>query len=297
MIRTGRQPANQSERMIFNNFRAMTFISDNHSSPLTVETIKRIHRIVTDGTLDNPDAAGRFQQPDEERIVVENQEGELFHRPPPAELLEERMEAFCRFANHEDGGAEWIHPVTRAILLHFWMGYDHPFEDGNGRTARAIFYWAMLNQGYWLTEYLSISSILKKGPAKYARSFLYSEMDENDLTYFILFQLGVIKRAVESMHAWLRRKMEEIRSVEAVLTNTDFNHRQVALLGHALRHPGASYTYKGHALSHDVTLASARKDLLGLEEHGLLVKLKRGRQHEFRPPKSLPEALKHQVPT
>jgi Fic family protein len=62
------------------------------------------------------------------------------------------------------------------------LGYEHPFEDGNGRTARALFYWSMLNQGFWLTEFLTVSKILRKAPAKYARSFLYTEQDSNDLT-------------------------------------------------------------------------------------------------------------------
>ena len=50
--------------------------------------------------------------------------------------------------------------VVRAILVHFWLAYDHPFVDGNGRTARALFYWVMAREGYWLCEYVSISRIL-----------------------------------------------------------------------------------------------------------------------------------------
>lgn len=292
MIRSGRAPVNKSERMILNNFQAMSFVSENYSEPLTVDRIKQIHRMVTDGTLDNSDAAGRFQEPGEDRVVIQNERGELLHIPPPAELLEERMELLCDFANSTGGDTPWMHPVTRAVVLHFWLGYDHPFEDGNGRTARAIFYWSMLHQGYWLTEYLSISSILKRGPAKYARAFLYSELDDNDFTYFLLFQLNVVKRAIESMRSWLQRKMEEVRTVEQSLKGTDLNYRQVALVGHALRNPGASYTYKGHAVSHDVSVASARNDLLDLQGRGLLSKHKRGRQHEFRPVQDLSSQLR-----
>lgn len=60
--------------------------------------------------------------------------------------------------------------MLRAILLHFWLAYDHPFEDGNGRTARSLFYWYMRTQGYWLVEYLLISNILRKAPAQYTRA-------------------------------------------------------------------------------------------------------------------------------
>ncbi len=51
----------------------------------------------------------------------------------------------------------FIHPVIRAILLHFMLAYDHPFVDGTGRTARALFYWSMAHQGYWLMDFISIT--------------------------------------------------------------------------------------------------------------------------------------------
>jgi Fic family protein len=138
---------------------------------MTPEMLFELHRIVTLGTLDDPSAAGRLQRPDEERVKVYGDGEQILHAPPPAEQLTERLARFCDFANGDKGGA-WTHPVVRAIVLHFWIGYDHYFEDGNGRTARAIFYWAMLRQDYWLTEFLTISTILRKAPTAYAQSFL-----------------------------------------------------------------------------------------------------------------------------
>ena len=114
---------------------------------------------------------------------------EIFHDPPPAEQLDERMAAMCDFANGKIPN-HFIHPVVRAIILHFWLAYDHPFVDGNGRTARALFYWLMLRNNYWLFEFISISQIIRKAPIKYGRAFLYTETDDNDLTYFILYHLA-----------------------------------------------------------------------------------------------------------
>lgn len=59
--------------------------------------------------------------------------------------------------------------------MHFMLSYDHPFVDGNGRTARILFYWSMLSQDYWLAEFLPISRLLKMAPSQYARSFIYTE--------------------------------------------------------------------------------------------------------------------------
>jgi Fic family protein len=168
-------------------------------------------------------------------------------------------------------------------LLHFWLAYDHPFEDGNGRTARALFYWHMRTRGYWLAEYLSISRILADAPARYGRSFLHTETDALDTTYFIVYQLEVIQRAIAELHSYLARKVSEIRDVEQLMQAdpTAFNHRQVALLGHAVRTPGQVYSFQTHATSHGVTHETARNDILPLVEKGLLVRQRAGRKHLF----------------
>lgn len=287
MLRSGRRPNTRSEQMILNNYRAMNYVRDHRDEDLSPGMVLDLHRIVTDGTLEDPTAAGRLQEPEEERIGIYDDEGELLHAPPPAEELPQCLIEMCAFANRAEEDDEFLHPVLRSIILHFWLGYDHPFEDGNGRTARALFYWSMLRRGYWLTEYLTISTILKKAPAKYARSFLYTEQDGNDLTYFALYQLEVVRRAIDGLNAYLKRKMKEVRSTERLLRDTDLNHRQVALLAHALRTPGATYTFRGHAASHAVVYQSARNDLLDLEQRGLLMKRKAGRAHVFLPVEDL----------
>ena len=127
--------------------------------------------------------------------------------------------------------------MVRAIVAHFMLAYDHPFVDGNGRTARLLFYWSMLSQDYWLAEFLPISRLLAKAPAQYARSFLHSEQDDGDLTYFVLYQLGIIQRAITDLHEYLDRKVAEMRRLRNALAamSRQFNHRQLALLEHAIR--------------------------------------------------------------
>jgi Fic family protein len=205
-----------------------------------------------------------------------------------------RLDALCAFANATaDEKAPFIHPVVRAILLHFMLAYDHPFTDGNGRTARALFSWHMRTHGYWLVEYLSISRILREAPAQYARAFLYTETDAGDTTYFLLHQLQTIRRAVEELHRYLERKVREVRHVERLLDGAaDFNHRQITLLGNALRDGSRTHTFTEHATSHRVTHETARADLSDLAERGLLERTKVGRQHVFHAPADLVERLR-----
>jgi Fic family protein len=294
MLRTGRAPKDRSERMILNNYRALEFMRDGMGDRLSPATVMELHRILTEGTLDDPTAVGRLQSLADERIaVVDGTDGSVIHHPPPADELPERLRALCDFANRGDDETEgFIHPVVRAILLHFQLAYDHPFEDGNGRTARALFYWYMRVRGYWMVEYLSISRILRDAPAKYGRAFLLTETDGGDTTYFLLHQLQTLKRAVEELHVYLRRKVGEIKDVERLIEGADgLNHRQLALLADAIRRPDDLYTYQSHAGSHRVTHETARGDLLRLHERGLLRRSKIGRMHAYSPAPDLPQTL------
>ncbi|WP_419942975.1 Fic family protein [Candidatus Palauibacter sp.] len=291
MIRTGRKPTDQSEQMILNNYRAMRRVRQFARDRLTPERILELQKVVTADTLDDPDDAGRLRRREDD-IVVSDFDGKILHRPPDANELEARLDRMCAFANGEDGDA-FVHPVIRAIILHFWVGYDHPFVDGNGRTARALFYWSMLSQGYWLCEYISISTFLRSQPAKYARAYLHTETDENDLTYFVLHQLGIIQRAIEEVHVHLDRKMEEIRRVEALLRQAVvLNHRQLALLSHSLKHPNSRYSIRSHRSSHNVVYQTARTDLLDLAARGLLTRRNVGRTFYFFPQPDLADRLR-----
>jgi Fic family protein len=228
MIREDKQPRDRDERMILNNFRAMQAIRAHRDQALSVEMILGLHRQLTEETLDNPEAIGRFQTAADERVVVtDNSTGEVGHDPPAAELLPERMEALVRFANGADEEeATFVHPLVRAIVLHFWLAHDHPFEDGNGRVARALFYWAMLRRDYWLFEFVSISHAIKEAPSRYARAFLETETDGRDLTYFLIHQLGATDRALKALDQYLARKAREVREVEQRLRcSWDLNHR------------------------------------------------------------------------
>jgi len=270
MFRLGKHPADKSEQMIFNNLRGMEFIRQNQGKQLTPELVLAVHTEMMQDTIEEKDL-GRLQTLDDERVnVISNTTQKVVHEPPPADQLPDRLKAMCDFANGE-GETEFLHPVIRAIVLHLWLAYDHPFEDGNGRTARALFYWSMLNSGYWLFEFISISSILRQTSRQYARAYLHTETDANDATYFIVHQLRVIKSALHRLERYLEKKTREIRQAENLLKGIDmFNYRQLALLSHALRKPHADFTINSHKISHRVAYATARADLLSLVKIGLL---------------------------
>lgn len=301
MLRSGRHPRDKSERMILNNYLAMRKIGQLRNDELTPELVCEIHRIVTEGTLNDPEAAGRIQSnpdPADRVAVLDTDDGRdrLLHQPPPVAELEERLQRLCDFANaHDEGTGPWIPPVLRALTIHFMMGYDHYFEDGNGRTARALFYWSMLKQGFWVTEYLTISRILKDAPSQYASSFLLTEQDDSDLTYFFDYHLKVVQRAIDDLNRYIARKVDEVREVQGLLAAAPgvYNHRQIALLEHAIKKPDAVFTVESHGNSHRIAPETSRRDLLELEERGFLRHVTIKRRHVWSPVPNLVETMKN----
>lgn len=287
-ILSQRKKLTEGERMAVNNYRAMQYIQELGKVDLTPSIIYDLHRVLAQGTM-NDDKIGRPRRPDELVDVVDVTDGAVMHVPPPAKQLPERMQAMCDFAN---ATKPYMHPVVRSIILHFWLAYDHPFTDGNGRCARGLFYWSMLRHDYWMCQYFSISEIMRKAPKKYGLAFLHTETDGNDLTYFILHQLRVIDQAITQLYKYLERKTNERRRIEQqpeLLTH--FNRRQRQVIMQAMRRPHSSFTISHHRTIHDVAYQTARTDLLDLWEQGLLIREKSGRMFEFRPPPDIENQL------
>ena len=296
MLRQGRKPRDISEQMIQNNYVAMQFIADIKSEPLTPSIVFELHRILTQDTLKNPGAAGKFRMQEDDVVVMDPIDGVILHIPPKPEELPERMQRLCQFANEENPNL-FINPLVKAIILHFALAYDHPFVDGNGRTARALFYWFAARQGYDLISFASISRVLKKEHGQYKRAFLYTETDQNDLTYFIIHQISVIKKCIDILFEFLKKESEEIKQAEKHLEGKKhlrnlLNYRQIALLKHALKSPGFIYTVYGHQNTHGVAYETARKDLMDMAKKWSLLNIKKeGKSYVFEAPEDLKERI------
>jgi Fic family protein len=289
MLRSGRKPVDKSEQMILNNWVTMQYLREREVRPLTPKEILHIHALITDQTMDNPLTSGRLRQNDD--IVVEYNH-KTVHTPPTFSTLPQRLDALCKFAN-EDGQHPWIHPVVKAAMLHFQLAYDHPFEDGNGRTARALFYWYLLSRKYFLFQYLPISRYFIRAPGQYMRAFLYTETDGNDLTYFLNYNLKAIQKGLTEARLYLKNKQSELASSTSLLKNQrNLNIRQKSLVHHALLHPDATYTLQIHRIYHDIAYATARADLIGLDRKGFLKRIKQGKAFVFVPATDLAKRLK-----
>ena len=282
MLRKGREPRNISEQMVINNYRAMRFIQTKKDTSLTPELILALHRTVTENTLDDA-VVGRFRD-NNEIVVADPVTGVVHHTPPEHTEVPGLIEALCRFANatDDDNADTFIHPIVRGIILHFLIGYIHPFEDGNGRTARSIFYWYVLSQGYWLFEYMPISRVILRSKKDYALAYLHTEYDEMDLTYFIQHQIRCIEEARKDLLTYIERKQSEQNATKAIIkTVQNINQRQADILREMMEHSDEYYTIREISETHKIVYQTARTDLLGLAEKTYIRKEKRGREFVF----------------
>jgi Fic family protein len=278
LLRSQRPPQTNHERMVTNNYAAMQRIKTWLNRELTEAMLHELQGTLTEGTLDDPAHARRFRLPGEPVRVEDDRTGEVIFTPPSAANLPERVGKILQFANQKHTGDAFIHPIVKACILHFMIGYEHPYCDGNGRTARAIFYWFVLKSGYSVFEYMAVSELIRKSFAKYGQAYLNTELDEGDLTYFVFYKLRIISRAIDSLAEHLAREEAKVqRSLQLAASDPGVNLRQRLLLEHAIRHPKTVYTVKSHAISNRITSNTSRADLEGLVSRGFLKTYKAGR--------------------
>ena len=284
MLKKGRKPRNSSEQMVLNNYDAMNFILAHKDDPLTPAFLLEIHRQVTKGTI-GIEAVGQFRTNND--IVVANPATRvIYYTPPDFRQIEPMIEALCTFANGKDTAdgpdTEYIHPVIKGIILHFLIGYIHPFEDGNGRTARSLFYWYVVSRGYWLFEYLPISRIILRSKKKYSLAYLYTEYDGMDLTYFLLYNLGCIDEARKDLLKYLEGKQTGQNATKAIIKKIpDISQREGDILRTMMEQGDEYFTIREIMQHYNTVYETARTDLLHLVDLGYLTKEKRGREFIF----------------
>ena len=268
MLKKQRKPKDLSQQMILNNYNTIVYLSEKKNEPLSAQLLLDVHRHITEKTLDDPETVGRFRKDD--RIVVQDElTGEIVHNPPSYALIEESIAQLCDFINEDD---TFIHPIIKAITLHFMISYLHPFVDGNGRTARSLFYWYMLKKGYWLTEFLSISRVIYKSKAQYERSFLYTENDGMDLNYFLVYNLNVMRKAFDELKLYLERKsMEENALLQYRIPG--INERQAHIIKIVADKENTVLVSKDFERMFNVSVKTIRHDLEGLVELGFMERI------------------------
>ncbi len=278
MLRELRKPRTHDERMVLNNYRTMKEVRTMTGGDLTPDLILRLHAMITAGTLEDPDDEVRFRENDDAREVDDT--GRVLYTPPSYKEIPRLIDELCRFVNREQD--VFIHPVVKGIIIHFLFTWIHPFKDGNGRCARVLFYWYVAKLDYWLFEYMAISRVIRDTRGQYQKACLYTRSDENDLTYFIRYNLGIFSNAIREMENYIREKHEEQREVLQLIRDCgDLTIRQADILKQFMKHPEKPFRSKEIMETYKIANATARSDLFHLADLGFIRKEKSGRELVF----------------
>jgi Fic family protein len=275
MIAENRTPRNKSEWMAYNNYRMMTKTTELYKDiPLSVELLLEMHEILSANTMETDDI-GRLRR-DTDNIVV-GSPTKITYYPPSEQFLDEQLRSLIAFAN-DDSPETFMHPILKAIVLHFWVGYLHPFTDGNGRIARALFYWFLLKKNYWLATYVPISTVIKRAPIQYSDAYVYTEQDNNDFTYFFDYHMKKIKIALDDFLEYAEKQQTENKEIDRTLnTRAILNERQKQLMHYLLSSQHHRTSITSHSSLHNISLNTARRDLSELQKAKLIFSLRTGK--------------------
>ncbi|MBN2880920.1 Fic family protein [Candidatus Woesearchaeota archaeon] len=272
MLKEKRKPVDISEHMVVNGYETMQMITSRKNEKLTPEFLLEIQANITKNTLKDGSDVGKFRDNNDVVVGDDSDPDLIYHIPPDFHKVKSLIEEVCLFANNDS--EDFIHPIIKGIALHFLIGYIHPFNDGNGRTARSVFYWYVLSKGYWLFEYMAVSRRIYRSKSKYGLAYLYTEYDDFDLTYFIKYNLQAINEAIDDLLKYIELKKNSTTKVYPKL-----NYRQSSILRDITS--DKKVTIKSISTSYGIAYETARTDLMKIYSLGYAKMIKEGKELVF----------------
>ena len=268
LIASGDKPKSKDEWMLINNFKAMKWVKSNQQKALTKEVILHLHRIVTENTLEGDDVnfQGKFRN---DKVFVGTHEGIAHSKVEQA--INEMIELTTN-------NPRYFHPLIKGILVHYFIGYIHPFFDGNGRAARALFYFKSMKNNLNYIELLSVSAYLRVHGKQYENSFVKVKDNEYDLTYFIDFCLDSMASSLKEVS----RKISYLLRMNDLQDRFDLSPTQVGLMQRMALHKFRTIDIEEYAQQISKSREFARQELKGLLDLNLVSEVKVSKKLVFK---------------
>jgi Fic family protein len=272
LIELNKTPKNKDEWMLLNNFKAMMWIKDHQEREVTLDVIKEVHAVVTKNTLSEDDVnfSGKFRN---DRVFVWSG-SDIKHEGISHEKVEVALKEAIEVTTKH---MRYFPPLLKGMLLHYLIAYIHPFFDGNGRTARTLFYFKSMRNNLKFVELLSVSAYLKNHGKQYEKSFEKVKESEMDLTYFIDFNLDALKTALEKVS----EKIEFLVKIANLKKTYELTDQQIGLLQRVALHKFRKYDIEKYAESIGKSREIARQELKQLAELKLLEEAKEGKKFVY----------------
>ena len=277
MIEKDEQPKTKDEQMVLNNYNALIYVLENIGNPISEQIILDIYKIITKGTLKEDEIVEKYRTGENEVRSLD----EVVYIPPKAQDVEKMMNSLIQFIRADFD--ERIHPILKAIIIHYYFVYVHPFYDGNGRTARALTYMYLLQNGYSFFKYFSISSLIKEARQGYYKTIKNSEDYESDMTYFALFYTEMIlKSIVKVRNDFKKEYLKQVIKLDLERRGIELNKRQEKIIEKTITFGKELIDIEFYKKINKVTQETARKDLNDLVEMGIYLKEKSGKKYQYK---------------
>ena len=190
---------------------------------------------------------------------------------PAADRLDDEMRRFIEWFNSD---AE-IEPVLKAALAHLWFVTIHPFDDGNGRIARAIADMSLARSEGSSQRFYSMSAQIREERGDYYHVLEQTQRQTMDVTSWMEWFLACLRRAIEGAQAALSGAIDKARYWET-LRDVSLNDRQRLVINKLLEgFEGKLTTSKWAALTKSSN-DTALRDIQQLVDRGVLVRNKAG---------------------
>ncbi len=256
MLRQARQPIHSWDQLVWNLHRLLKALPEMSREALTTAGI---------------------------RVAYQR----LLERTGMAEgsMDEASLAAVCEFAEGPlSEGAGFLHPLIRAIITGWWLSRLDGLGDVGSILGRYVMHWTGMRSGYGVLAWTAPSRALMADPQDYLSASVRVESDEGDLTYVILPVLQALKTALTSAERTAHEAEAELLAGRHSWNRFGLlNARQEGLVLRAMDHPGEAFTIESHREAHDLAYATARADLLRMEQIGLMRKRQAGKGFVFEP--------------
>ena len=184
-ILSGYAPTNEREQRIYGMKRGLEFIADP-SNKINEETIYQLYQMAIGAFLPKEDQLLPGQRYRHDHVYIVGDK--LEHTGLPWNKLAGYMEQLVAFIQQDSS----INDLWKAALIHFYLAYLHPYFDGNGRMARLLHLWYLVQQGYSSALFVPLSEYIERSRKKYYDAFSLVEQNARisgvlDVTPFLLY--------------------------------------------------------------------------------------------------------------
>jgi len=168
LILSGYAPKDESENRLFGMKKGLDFISES-SNRITEENMHQLYQMTVGDFLEEENRLepGSYYRQDSVYIMGD----QIEHCGLPQDRLSEYMGQLIEFINGENE----MNDLLKAVIIHFYMGYLHPYFDGNGRMARLLHLWYLVQQGYSSALFVTFSNRISATRKKYYQAYTLTE--------------------------------------------------------------------------------------------------------------------------